>query len=124
MSSIAAYNGQPMIRLRLAVNTAQYGRTFEDRSHTFEIRARPANLVGVKIHNLSVRGKKGNIVQVYPGVEYDFVPDQLHVAQGDMVHIQWTGSVPGQKQAERGRGRQKAAGGTRHSRCGHVAAAC
>ena len=78
--------------LRFAINTAQYGRTFQDRSEPFYILPRPDNLTSAKIHNLNVRGKRGNIAQVRNCVEYDFVPNILNVKQGDYVNFQWCGS--------------------------------
>jgi plastocyanin len=80
------------VPLQLAINTAQFGRTFQDRTHKFAVRAVPEALTGATITNIQVRGKRGNVVQTYPGTEYDFTPSSFKCRNGDYVHFQWTGS--------------------------------
>lgn len=78
--------------LRLAMNTNQYGRTFQDRTHMFLVLPRTEAMQGKTLHNMNVRGKRGNIVQTFPAVEYDFIPNKLTIPETDLLHIQWTGS--------------------------------
>eukprot|EP00300_Choanocystis_sp_HF-7_P042744 c9442_g2_i1.p1 GENE.c9442_g2_i1~~c9442_g2_i1.p1 ORF type:complete len:447 (+),score=99.18 c9442_g2_i1:29-1342(+) len=83
------------LKLSVAVNTDQHSRTFQDRSYMFDVRRVPDDVAKdckKQIINLNVRGKRGNIVQTYPAVEYDFVPQDVTVEQGDCLHIQWIGS--------------------------------
>jgi plastocyanin len=68
-------------------------RVYQDRSHIFKIAPRPSDIPdSTKIINLNIRGKRGNIVQTYPAVEYDFVPNRVRLSVGDAVHLQWAGS--------------------------------
>lgn len=83
---------QDSLAHELALDTSQFGRTFQDRSHVWHIRTRPSGISRAnRIFNLNVRGKRGNIVQAYPAVEYDFVPESLEARTGDYIHFQWTG---------------------------------
>jgi len=78
--------------LQLALNTNQVARTFQDRSYVFYIKpADPANN-GFKVLNINVRGKRGNIVQTYPSVEYDFIPNNKVVTPQTKLAFQWVGS--------------------------------
>jgi len=82
--------------LQLAINTAQTGRTFQDRSHTFLVCKRDASAswVGKPLLNVNVRGKRGNIVQTFPATEYDFEPQHVELmpTSGQCLHFQWCGS--------------------------------
>jgi len=80
------------LRLQLAVNTAQYGRTFQDRTHIFYVKKKPAEFADKNIQLVTVQGKRGNIVQTFPGTEYFMVPNIAHIKLGDAVHFAWAGS--------------------------------
>ena len=86
------HNTSQGVPVRMAVNTAQYGRIFEDRTYTFDILKRPDNFENVVIHNVNVQGKRGNIAQVRNCIEYDFVPNDVTITQDEYLHFQFIGS--------------------------------
>lgn len=86
--------------LQLAVNTNQVARTFQDRSYVFHVKKKAKT--NEIVLNLNTRGKRGNIVQVYPAVEYDYVPNVVKLVSSPkgandyplntVLDFQWTGS--------------------------------
>ena len=94
LASYVTFSDFPNGALGLPLNTDRLGRVHQDRSYSFSIKAAPVagDCVGKPIHNLNVRGKRGNFVQTFPALEYDFTPKRLKVGTGDCVHVQWTGS--------------------------------
>ncbi|XP_027037933.1 protein DD3-3-like [Pocillopora damicornis] len=81
--------------LQLALNTAQVGRTFQDRSHVIILK--PRNLLQPEHQHRTIRyiggmGKRGNIVQTYPAMEYRFFPERISVTTEEIVCFVWSGS--------------------------------
>jgi len=82
--------------VQLALNTNQVARTFQDRSYIFYVKPQALKNVGKVVQNVNVRGKRGNIVQTYPAVEYDLIPNRIVMTPEDaektVLAFQWTGS--------------------------------
>merc|ERR1719330_1101013 len=75
--------GAYMQGLRLAINTAQTGRTFQDRSHVITVFGKPTGSGQQRtaaMLNVNVRGRRGNIVQTFPAMEYDFEPNDFEIS--------------------------------------------
>ncbi|MES1907661.1 MAG: hypothetical protein MHM6MM_000737 [Cercozoa sp. M6MM] len=95
-------------RISVALNTNQIGRVFQDRSHIFQVKSRnkaDKKCRSGKLWSLSCRGRRGNIVQAYPSVEYDFTPNPLYVGQDECIHIHFSNKMFNQNN-----GRNNAAG--------------
>ncbi|KAL9983515.1 hypothetical protein ACROYT_G005699 [Oculina patagonica] len=82
-------------KLQLALNTAQLARTFQDRTHVFYLKPRtllPSRFKNSKIIYIGGMGKRGNIVQTYPAMEYRFTPERISVTTDDVLCFAWSGS--------------------------------
>lgn len=82
--------------LQLALNTAEVGRTFQDRSHVIILK--PRTLMPPEHWNRTIRyiggiGKRGNIVQTYPAMEYRFFPERITVITEEIVCFSLFGRV-------------------------------
>jgi len=92
--SLLSRGSSKPIYLQLAIDPMVTGLVAQDRTHTFSIRPLPHPDLknNYTIWNVGVAGKRGNIVQTFPGTEYDFIPDRFEVQTGDLIHIQWNGA--------------------------------
>jgi len=82
-------------------HSSQNKVVYQDRSHIFKLLTRPSQIPQDQtLHNIVIRGKRGNIVQTYPAVEYDFCPNNLKIENGDAIQFQWTGSNTHNNQGE------------------------
>merc|ERR1711997_1214265 len=68
----------------------------QDCSYIFYVQRRVTNPDGC-LCNVNVRGKRGNIVQAYPSVEYNLIPDNIEFADeaaaaNTVLQFQWTGT--------------------------------
>lgn len=87
--------------LSIALNTDQSSRTFQDRTHTFVIAPRSeVNNVfegsdcaaDAPIVYVQATGRRGNIVQTYPAIEYKFIHEEMEVPYGACLLWQWGNS--------------------------------
>ena len=82
--------------LQLALNTAQVGRTFQDRTYVFLLK--PRSSLAEKYQKTAIKyifgmGKRGNIQQAYPSMEYRFFPELLRITTDDVVCFVWSGKA-------------------------------
>jgi hypothetical protein len=107
----------PGVALQIGVNSDQFGRTFQDRTHTFAIRERPTDVDDrAIIYNLGNKGGRGNLQNIYPMVENDFCPEVLVARAGDYVHFQLHGPNYGQGFNRNNAGGAGRTGGNRANR--------
>ncbi|KAJ7333542.1 hypothetical protein OS493_017080 [Desmophyllum pertusum] len=95
-------------KLQLALNTAQLARTFQDRTHVFYLKPRTTlvdQFKNSKIVYIWGMGKRGNIVQTYPAMEYRFTPERVTVTTKDVLCFAWSGSNNNPNNAGEGQAR-------------------
>lgn len=85
---VVTHSTKSGLDVSLGVNTQVFGRTFQDRSHVFNI-VPAASLDGAstnaRVHNVNVMGRRGNFVQTRPAFQYAFSPPFLDASFGDFI---------------------------------------